>query len=205
MRNGSKTLTSSFLPKLLILILETYKYKNHLISFQSPLLIYPYFYFFFLYIYKCRIYPGQKGKYAWVHDKSVYVYLAMTCLVARRTRRACMFSYITTSDFILELKTIPSLSAKLIWVQSTRPAYAEEISLLAYLTLMSAPIGGRQIAQTLLLSPRSFCFDLHKPCVKKKREGSHRLRICHAGDRLSTGSLSKRWQPWLGMVSPHSN
>lgn len=190
---------------MFIFILETYKYKNHLISLLSPLLIYPYY-------SKCRIHHGQKSSYAeiiivfaWVHVKSVYVYLTMTCLVARRTCRAYMFSYITTSDFILELKTIPSLSTKLIWVQSMRPAYAEEISLLAYLTLMSASIGGRQIAQTLPLSPRSFCFDLHKPCVKKKREGSHRLRICHAGDRLSTGSLSKRWQPWLGMVSPHSN
>lgn len=97
-RNGSKTLTSSFLPKLVILILETYKHKNHhffpITSINLSI---------FLFFYKCTIYPGQKGKYAWVHVKSVYVYLSMTCLVAPRTRRVCTFSYITTSDFILEL------------------------------------------------------------------------------------------------------
>lgn len=62
--------------------------------------------------------------------------------------------------------------------------------MLAYFKLMSVPIGSPQIAQTSQLSTRSFCFDLHKPCVLKKREGRHRLRICHVEDWLSTASLS---------------
>ena len=76
-----------------------------------------------------------------------------------------MLSYITTSACTLAQTVIHNLSAKLIWVQSMRPGYAEEISLLAYFISMPVPIGGPQIAQTLLLSRRSFCFDLHKPCV----------------------------------------
>lgn len=94
-----------------------------------------------------------------------YVNNNVTFIIASRTRRVNMLSYITTSDCTLAQTVIHNLSAKLIWVQSMRPAYAEEISLLAYFILMPVPIGGPQIAQTLLLSPRSFCFDLHKPCV----------------------------------------
>lgn len=89
----------------------------------------------------------------------------MTFIIASRTCRANTLSYITTSGCTLAQTVIHNLSAKLIWVESMRPAYAEEISLLAYFILMPVPIGNPQIAQTLLLSPGPFCFDLHKPCV----------------------------------------
>lgn len=89
----------------------------------------------------------------------------MTCIIASRTCREDMLTYITASDCTLVKPAIHNLSTKLIWVQSMRPAYAEEISFLAYFILMPVPIGSPQIAQTLLLSPGSFCFDLHKPCV----------------------------------------
>lgn len=89
----------------------------------------------------------------------------MTFNTASRERRVNMLSYITTGGCTLAQTVIHNLSAKLIWVQSMRPAYAEEISPLAYFILMPVPIGSPQIAQILPLSAGSFCFDLHKPCV----------------------------------------
>lgn len=55
-------------------------------------------------------------------------------------------TYIIACDFILEQKIIHNRSAKLIWVQSMSPAYTEwDFFPRDYLTLMSDPIGGRQL------------------------------------------------------------
>lgn len=99
------------------------------------------------------------------HSWALCKWNKMTFITASRECRVSTLSYITTNGCTLAQTVIHNLWAKLIWVQSMRPAYAEEISPLAYFILMPLPIDSPQVAQILLLSPRSFCFDLHKPCV----------------------------------------
>lgn len=93
----------------------------------------------FLYIisFKLRFLEKLRVQHEWIWREimvffpSIWYYVNnnMTFIIASRTCRVNTLPYITTSGCTLALTVIHNLSATLIWVQSMRPAYAEEISL----------------------------------------------------------------------------